>query len=77
MAWPSGDHRGEYIPTDPGRVVTRLLSSSRMQMTLFGSSPASLLVVAFALVRIRSSERPAGMGDTEGITEAAEIEVVM
>jgi hypothetical protein len=44
MEWPSGDQRGENIPTDPGRVVTWLLSSSRMQMTLFGSSPASLLV---------------------------------
>ena len=44
MEWPSGDQRGENIPTDPGSVVTWLPSSSRMQITLFGSSPASLLV---------------------------------
>src|SRR5580698_9157303 len=44
MERPSGDQCGENMPTDPGSVVMWLPSSSRMQITLFGSSPASLLV---------------------------------
>src|SRR6202042_3812446 len=41
---PSGDQRGENMPTDPGTVETFLLSRSTMLMTLFGSAPPPGLV---------------------------------